>query len=216
MLLSWISTGRLAARLGLCVAFYITVCAPRFEIFQTALQHKGRFLFLHKMIPFPERGIMFTLASQKMPWDVVGSLSRPRIPRKKGRVTNSRILLVLCFKSHKMLHVAPKMCWKRRPFLDTRILSECSTFTAAMLGSLVEWYKRESLKVFVGLDAKDDIFVGTASRLLAQEQPWSQARRLARDGHVVGSPRLAVFVHHSETPAGGAVPDALPRPEGVS
>lgn len=66
---------------------------------------------------------------------------------------------------------------------------------------------------FVGLDAKDNVLVGAASRLLAQEQPRGQARRLAHDGHVVRSPRLAVFVHHSETPAAGAVPDALLRPE---
>lgn len=68
------------------------------------------------------------------------------------------------------------------------------------------------LRAFVGLDAKDDVLVGTASRLLTQEQTRGQARRLARDGHVVCSPRLAVLVHNSEPPAVGAVPDALLRP----
>lgn len=66
----------------------------------------------------------------------------------------------------------------------------------------------------VGLYAENDELVGAAPRLLAQEQAGRQAGRLAGDGHVVRSPRLAVFVRHSETAAGGAVPDALLGPEG--
>lgn len=103
-----------------------------------------------------------------------------------------------------MLHIAPAMCWKR-PFLTrTQIFSQSIEH--------LQWGWNRSLRVFVGLNAKDNVLVGTASRLLAQEQTRGQARWLAHHGHVVCSPRLAVFVHHSQTPAGGAVPDALPRP----
>lgn len=70
------------------------------------------------------------------------------------------------------------------------------------------------LKVLLVLDAEHDVLVGAAPRLLAQEQTRGQAGRLAGDGHVVRSPRLAVLVHHSDAPAGGAVPDALLRPDG--
>lgn len=66
----------------------------------------------------------------------------------------------------------------------------------------------------VGLYAENDVLVRAAPWLLAQEQTGGQAGRLACDGHVVRSPHLAVFVHHSETPAGGAVPDALLGPDG--
>lgn len=82
------------------------------------------------------------------------SSQKNRDVRRGRRVTNSSILLVLCFKNHKMLHVAPKMCRKRRPFLDTRILSECFTFAVAMLGSLVEWYKGGEFKGFCGSRCK--------------------------------------------------------------
>lgn len=82
-------------------------------------------------------------------------------------------------------------------------------------GTGVPWWSGMggSLKVFVRLNAKDNVLVGTASCLLAQEQTRGQAGRLAHHGHVVCSPRLAVFVDHSEAPAGGAVPDALLRPD---
>lgn len=80
--------------------------------------------------------------------------------------------------------------------------------------SLVEWYAGGVLNVLVGLDAKNDVLVGAAPRLLAQEQTRGQARRLAHDRHVVRPPRLTVFVRHSVTPAGGAVPDALLGPDG--
>lgn len=39
------------------------------------------------------------------------------------------------------------------------------------MGSVIEWYwGKGELRVFVGLDAQDDVLVGTAPRLLAQEQ----------------------------------------------
>lgn len=76
---------------------------------------------------------------------------------------------------------------------------------------MVEWHWGD-LRVFVGLNAKDNILVGTTPGLLAQEQTRGQAGCLAHDRHVVCPPSLTVFVHHSKTPAGGAVPDALLRP----
>lgn len=63
------------------------------------------------------------------------------------------------------------------------------------------------------LYAENDVLVGAAARLLAQEQTARQARRLARRRHVVRSPRLAVLVRRSRACAGGAVPDALLGPE---
>lgn len=65
----------------------------------------------------------------------------------------------------------------------------------------------------MGLYAENNVLVGAAPRLLAEEQTGGQARRLARHGHVVRSPRLAVLVHHSRACAGGPVPDALLGPE---
>lgn len=111
-----------------------------------------------------------------------------------------------------MLHVAPKMCGKK----TTSTSSPPSPRALRRLGwvSLVEWYAGGVLNVLVGLDAKNDVLVGAAPRLLAQEQTQGQARRLARDRHVVRLPRLTVFVRHSVTPAGGAVPDALLGPDG--
>lgn len=74
--------------------------------------------------------------------------------------------------------------------------------------------ERRKLRAFVGLDAKDDVLAGAASRLLAEEQTWGQAGGLAHDGEVVRLPRLAVFVQYSQTPAGGTVPDAFIGPVG--
>lgn len=91
---------------------------------------------------------------------------------------------------------------------------ELNTSWCSCFGS--SWMQRgagKRSKVFVGLDAEDDELVGTASRLLAQQQPGGQAGRLAGDREVVCSPRLAVFVHHPEPPAGGAMPDAFLRPD---
>lgn len=65
----------------------------------------------------------------------------------------------------------------------------------------------------MGLYAENDVLVGAAPRLLTQEQPGGQARRLARHRHVVRSPRLAVLVRHSRACDGGPVPDALLGPE---
>lgn len=94
--------------------------------------------------------------------------------------------------------------------LSLRVWSLNVSQVAGRRSVLGEW----CLRVFVGLDTKDNVLVGAAPRLLAQQQPRGQAGRLARDGHVVRPPRLAVLVHHSQTPAGGAVPDALLRPVG--
>lgn len=65
----------------------------------------------------------------------------------------------------------------------------------------------------MGLYAENDVLVGAAARLLAQQQPGGQAGRLARHRHVVRSPRLAVLVGHARARAAGAVPDALLGPE---
>lgn len=65
----------------------------------------------------------------------------------------------------------------------------------------------------MGLYAENDVLVGAAPRLLAEEQAGGQARRLACQGHVVRSPRVAVFVHRSRACAAGPVPDALLGPE---
>lgn len=65
----------------------------------------------------------------------------------------------------------------------------------------------------MGLYTENDVLVGTAAHLLAEQQAAGQAGRLAHHGHVVRSPRLAVFVHHSHPCAGGPVPDALLGPE---
>lgn len=111
-----------------------------------------------------------------------------------------------------MLHVAPKMCGKNDEHIFPLPPSECWGGWDGF-----RWWSgtREGfLNVLVGLDAKNDVLVGAAPRLLAQEQTRGQARRLAHDRHVVRPPRLTVFVRHSVTPAGGAVPDALLGPDG--
>lgn len=64
----------------------------------------------------------------------------------------------------------------------------------------------------MGLYTEDDVLVGAAAHLLAEQQAAGQAGRLAHHGHVVRPPRLAVFVHHSHPCGGGAVPDALLGP----
>lgn len=110
----------------------------------------------------------------------------------------------------RMLHVAPKMCGKN----DEHVFPPPRALRRLGWVSLVEWYAGGILNVLVGLDAKNDVLVGAAPRLLAQEQTRGQARRLAHDRHVVRPPRLTVFVRHSVTPAGGAVPDALLGPDG--
>lgn len=66
----------------------------------------------------------------------------------------------------------------------------------------------------MGLNAKNDVFVGAASRLLTQEQTWGQTGGLAHDGDVVCLPRLAVFVQQPEASVARTVPDAFPRPGG--
>lgn len=152
---------------------------------------------IHVSLPSPVISWLFFTANQLM-----------RSTEWCQKVNNRELNVVL-----KMLHVAPKMCWKRRPFLIhsnpfPRVLNIYGGW-GQILGGVV----RRDSKVFVGLYAKNDVLVGTAPRLLAQEQTGGQARWLARYGHVVRSPRLTVFVHHSETPAGGAVPDALLGPD---
>lgn len=67
----------------------------------------------------------------------------------------------------------------------------------------------------MGLYTENNVLVGAAPRLLAEEQPGGQAGRLAHHGHVVRPPRLTVFVHHPHPSAGGAVPDALLGPETI-
>lgn len=97
-------------------------------------------------------------------------------------------------------------------FCERRSFAACWTFKVAGVGSAVEWYWRGS-KVLVGLYTENNVLVRTAARLLAEQQPAGQARWLAHHGHVVSSPRLAVFVHHSRPCAGGPVPKALLGPE---
>lgn len=105
-----------------------------------------------------------------------------------------------------------KKCWKLCPFLrKTLSAPECRSFNVAGVDASVEWYG-EGSKFLVGLYTENNVLVGTAPRLLAQEQTCGQAWRLTHDGHVVHLPCLTVFVHHPEAPAGGTVPDALLGP----
>lgn len=148
------------------------------------------------------RGIAFRLAY--LPGQRLGlskrcssGLGKNGDEKTRERTTGSNALL-------KMLHVRQRTCWEKNG--SRRRGSRRGGAPAA------EWYRGGS-KVLVGLYAENDVLVGAAARLLAQQQPPGQAGRLARHGHVVRSPRLAVFVSHAHARAAGAVPDALLGPE---
>lgn len=65
-----------------------------------------------------------------------------------------------------MLHVAPQTGRKTLRSFPPRLLS-VSRWLGWFFGGVV---RGGDLKVFVGLDAKDDVLVGAAARLLSQEQ----------------------------------------------